>query len=566
MRDSGDRWSLSRRAFLQLARVCAGGAAFSLLAACGRANAPNAPGQAPPEPTVHVLEQIGTPSANAAVAAAATSVPAARGEPKGRLVYAYSTTIPPAWLDPQENPPQVTPYLVAYAVHDALVKPMPGNPLAPSLAESYEMAPDYKSATFKLRPGIKFHDGSPVTSEDVKFTFENYHGAGAKVLHDKTDSVELVDDRTIRFHFKDPFLDFLVLYGSPASGAGWIVPKAYYQKVGPDGFKQAPIGAGPYRFVRQQLGVQIELEAFGEYWRKTPSVKTLVLKGVPEDSTRAAMLQTGEADMTIIPSTLIDTIRRDPRYHFVPTRSAATWLECVPDRPDSPLSDIRVRQAISLAVDRKALNDAEMAGMSPIGGNWIPEEYAGAIARPAPPFDLAKARQLLTEAGVASGFDVGNITPLPPYFSWAERVASQLRAVNIRTGVQQLERATFYEKLAPGPDRLKGFILQFSGAPGDAASRIRENAVCKGTFSGLCTDEVDSRMAKYDASTDPTERRRLLEEVQNYLLDNFIMLPVARNVILNAAGPRLVNTPTDVIGAIPQYPFAGPYEDIQLKD
>jgi peptide/nickel transport system substrate-binding protein len=566
MRDSNDRWSLSRRAFLQLACVGAGGAAFSLLAACGRATAPNEPGQAAPAPTVHVLEQIGTPGANSAVAPGATSVSATRGEPKGRLVYAYSTTIPPAWLDPQENPPQVTPYLVAYAVHDAMVKPMPGNPLAPSLAESYEMAPDYKSATFKLRPGIKFHDGSPVTTEDVKFTFENYRGASAKVLHDKTDSVELVDDRTIRFHFKDPFLDFMVLYGSPASGAGWIVPKAYYQKVGPDGFKQTPIGAGPYRFVRQQLGVQIELEAFGEYWRKTPSVKTLVLKGVPEDSTRAAILQTGEADMTIIPSTLIDTIRRDPRYHFVPTRSAATWLECVPDRPDSPLADIRVRQAISLAVDRKALNDAEMAGMSPIGGNWIPEEYAGAISRPVPPFDLAKARQLLTEAGVASGFDVGNITPLPPYFSWAERVASQLRAVNIRTGVQQLERATFYEKLAPGPDRLKGFILQFSGAPGDAAARIRENAVCKGTFSGLCTDEVDSRMAKYDASTDPKERLRLLEEVQNYLLDNYIMLPVARNVILNAAGPRLVNTPTDVIGAIPQYPFTGPYEDIQLKD
>ncbi len=188
----------------------------------------------------------------------------------------------------------------------------------------------------------------------------------------------------------------------------------------------------------------------------------------------------------------------------MPTRSAATWLECVPDRPDSPLSDIRVRQAISLAVDRKALNDAEMAGMSPIGGNWIPEEYAGAIARPAPPFDLAKARQLLTEAGVASGFDVGNITPLPPYFSWAERVASQLRAVNIRTGVQQLERATFYEKLAPGPDRLKGFILQFSGAPGDAAARIRENAVCKGTFSkALSLDCVPTRSILEWRSTTP---------------------------------------------------------------
>jgi len=289
-----------------------------------------------------------------------------------------------------------------------------------------------------------------------------------------------------------------------------------------------------------------------------------LLKGVPEDATRAAMLQTGEADMTIIPSQLIESIRRDPKVHFVPTRSASTWIECIADRPDSPLKDIRVRQAVSLAIDRTALNDAEMAGMSPIGGNWIPEEYAGAISRPAPPYDQARAKRLLTEAGVASGFDVDTITPLPPYFSWAERVAGQLRAVGIRANVNQMERGTFYEKLAPGPDRLKGFILQFAGAPGDAASRVREYAVCNASFSGLCTDEVDSRMKRYDSSADQKERQTVLTEVQNYLLDNSLMIPVARNVLLNVAGPRVANTPTDVIGAIPQYPFAGPYEDIQL--
>jgi peptide/nickel transport system substrate-binding protein len=317
--------------------------------------------------------------------------------------------------------------------------------------------------------------------------------------------------------------------------------------------------------VRQQLGIQIELEAVTDYWRKTPNVKTLILRGVPEGATRFSLLQTGEVDLTIIDSQLIEAIRQDSKFQFVPARSAATWIECMPDRPDSPLTNPKVRQAVSLAIDRKALNDAEMASMSPIGGNWIPEEYEGAISRPATAYDVAKAKQLLSEAGVpAGGFDVDAITPLPPYFSWGERIASQLRAVNIRTRVQQLERNTFYEKLAPGPDRLKGFVVQFSGAPGDAAARIRENAVCKGTFSGLCNDEVDSRMKIYDASTDPKERQRVLEEVQNYLLDNYLMLPLARNVILNVAGPHIAN-PTEVVGAIPQYPFTGPYEDVKLK-
>src|SRR5207237_10713112 len=140
-----------------------------------------------------------------------TPVPAAapavgRAEAKGKFSEAWNTTLSPAWLDPQENPPQVTPYHFAYAVHDALVKHMPGKEFAPSLAESYEIAPDYKSATFKLRPNIKFHDGSKVTSDDVKFTYEQYRGASAKVLHDKLDRIDLPDARTVKFIFKQPFV------------------------------------------------------------------------------------------------------------------------------------------------------------------------------------------------------------------------------------------------------------------------------------------------------------------------------------------------------------------------
>src|SRR5439155_2430992 len=171
-----------------------------------------------------------------------------------------------------------------------MIKPMPGQPFAPSLAESYEIAPDFKSATFKLRKGIKFHDGSPVTPDDVKFTYEQYRGASASVLKAKLDHIDLPDERTVKFFFKEPFVDFLLLYGSPASGAGWVVPKAYYEKVGKDGFKQAPIGAGPYRVVKQSAGSEVELEAFTDYWRKVPNVKTLIFKGVLETATRVAML------------------------------------------------------------------------------------------------------------------------------------------------------------------------------------------------------------------------------------------------------------------------------------
>ena len=560
----------SRRAFLT--QVVGGGVALGVLSACGP-SAPQSPQNAGPAPTavekLNAPQSISTAGAASTAAAQPTVAPAAAGtQPKGQFNYVWHTTISPAWFDPQENPPQITPYNFAYALHDALVKHLPGQPFAPSLAESYEVAPDFTSATFKLRQGIKFHNGDPVTPEDVQFTFEHYRGANAKVLHDKTERIDLVDNRTIRFQFKSAFLDFLTLYGCAASGAGWIVPKAYYQKVGADGFKQQPVGAGPYRFVSQQPGTQVTLEAFTEYWRKTPNVKTIVMRGVAEEATRVALLQTGDADVAnLIPGQLLDAVRKDSRLRLAPVKAGPIWLELgALDKPDSPLKDIRVRQAVSLAIDRKAFNDAEMGGMAPAEGNWIPEDWPGAIARPAPTFDLARAKQLMTEAGVAEGFDVDKITPLPPYSSFAERIASQLRAVNIRTQVNNMERGAFYEQLAPGPNRLKGFVIQLSGEPGDAAARVRENATCDGTFSGLCIPDVSDRMQRYDASTDAQERKKLLDEAQSYLLDNYLMVPILRQALIHGLGPRLANSVEEIEGAIPQYVYIGPYEDIRLTD
>ena len=335
---------------------------------------------------------------------------------------------------------------------------MPGKTFAPSLAESYEIAPDSKSATFKLRQGIKFHDGKPVTVEDVKFTFEKYRGANAGVLKEKTAAIETPDDRTVKFVFKEPFFDFLTIYGSPSSGAGWIVPKAYYEQVGPNGFKQKPIGAGPYKFVKQQAGTEIELEAFTDYWRKPPNVKTIIMRGIPEVSTRLAGLQTGEIDVANqMTGDLLETIRKDPNLRLVPIKAGPIWLEPMSfDTPDSPLKDIKVRQAISLAIDRKAFNDAEMGGLGALEGNWIPSDWPGALTRDTPPYDLAKAKQLLAEAGVANGFEVSQITPLPPYASFAERVVGNLRSIGVNTKVNIMERGAFYEALAPGPEPVEG--------------------------------------------------------------------------------------------------------------
>ncbi|MBI3966570.1 MAG: ABC transporter substrate-binding protein [Chloroflexi bacterium] len=540
----------------------------SLVLGCGGQETPPSAAATPASSALRKIDTVTTPAAAAATTQPqGAAKPATKVEPKGELVYAWHTTITPAWLDPQEAPPQVTPYNFAYALHDALVKHMPGKTFAPSLAESYEIAPDFKSATFKLRPNIKFHNGEPLTTEDVKYTYEKYRGANAKVLKDKTERIETPDARTVRFVFKEAFLDFLVLYGSPASGAGWIVPKKYYEEVGPNGFKQKPIGAGPYKFVSQKAGTELVLEAFTDYWRKTPALKTLIMRGVPEAATRVAQLQTGEVEViNQVPGELLDVIKKDSKLQLVPLRAAPYWLEFPGyDKADNPFHDKRVRQAVSLAIDRQAISDAEMGGNGTLEGNWIPQDWPGAIERPAPEFNVAKAKQLMAEAGFANGFDVPQITPLPPYFSTTERITGQLRQLNIRTKVNTMERGAYYEALANGPNRLKGLIMQVSGAPGDAASRIRENALCSGSFSGTCIPEVEEKMKRYESSNSPDERKKLLDEIQAYLLDNYVMVPVIRQAFTNARGPKMANKTEDIMGSIPQYTYLGPYEDIELK-
>ena len=137
-----------------------------------------------------------------------------------------------------------------YALHDALVRPLPGQKMGNALAESWTESPDGLRYEFKLRRGLKFHNGDPVTTEDVKFSFERYKGAGAKELQAHVRQVEIVDPLTIRFHLKEPWPDFMTFYGTTATAGGLVVPKKYLTQVGEEGFRKHPIGAGPYQ-VRQ---------------------------------------------------------------------------------------------------------------------------------------------------------------------------------------------------------------------------------------------------------------------------------------------------------------------------
>ncbi|MFT7597122.1 MAG: peptide/nickel transport system substrate-binding protein [Acidimicrobiales bacterium] len=496
--------------------------------------------------------------------------PTDRGpESSGTLDYSWHTAFSPKWFDPGLNTSSVSQFATQYVMHDALVKSMPDAPFTPSLAQQYTVAEDFTSVNFVLREGLTFHDGSTLTTEDVKFSFENYSGSGASTMQDLVKEIELVDDLSITFHFTAPFLDFMLLYGSTATGAGWIVPSDYYQEVGAEGFLEAPIGAGPFMFVENQDNVKIVYEAFPDYWKKNPGVQTINWNAITDPATRYAAVSTGELDLAnVMTGDLLQTVIDDPDVELVPTTAIPFWIEFIGIAdPESPFNDVRVREAVTLALDREGINQDETGGGGESTGQWIPRQQEGAFQAPAIAQDVDRAKELMAEAGYEDGFDVSALTPLPNYFSLGERVIQQLGEIGIRTSLVQMDRGEFLAQVNSGTDAtFEGIVVNISGAGGDAAVRIRNFAECSGAASRICDPMIDEPFAEYEASTDPVEREALLNQIQQYIIDEHIFPYVYTLGLNHAQGPDVVQAPTEVWAQIPQYVYPGPWEDITVSN
>src|SRR6266545_5707606 len=459
--------------------------------------------------------------------------------PEGQMSWAVHVTLAPRWLDPGETESAITPFLVLYAVHDAMVKPMPGGLTTPSLAESWTVSPDGLTYEFVVRSGVKFHNGDPVTADDVKFSFERYKGGGAKLLKDRVKEVQVVDARRVRFQLKEAWPDFMTFYGTTATGAGWVVPRKYIEKVGEEGFRKAPIGAGPYRFVSVSPGIELVLEAFEGYWRKVPSVKRLILKSVPDETTRAAALKRGEVDIAyFLSGPVAEDVRRTPGLRLMAVRTNAVFFLDFVEQwdPKSPWHDRRVRLAASVAVDRKAINEAEALGFSGLTGNIVPRHMEFALPIDPHPYDPKRAKQLLAEAGYPNGFDGGDLTPNPPYFSMAEAVSTNLAAVGIRTRVRSMERAAFLT--AWREKKLRGVVLGAQGAGGNAATRIEGMATRGGMYAYGVLPEVEDLFQRQAREFDRKKREELLHQIQRILHERVVFAPIWENGFIRGVGSR----------------------------
>lgn len=495
------------------------------------------------------------------VTAAAGS--AAVAAPLGQLTYGVHVSLAPAWFDPAETTGIITPFMILYALHDGLVKAMPGQIQAPSLAESFSATEDGLTYDFNLRNGAIFHNGESVTSDDVRFSFERYHGSSQSLLKQRVDAIETPDPQHVRFRLKQPWPDFLTFYAG-ATGAAWIVPRRYVTQVGDDMFKKAPIGAGPYKFVSFKPGLELVLEAFEPYWRNTPRVKRLVLKVIPDESTRLAALKRGEIDIAYsIRGELAGELLHTPGLSLKPVVVQGTFCVYFADQWDakSPWHDQRVRQAAGLAIDRKTINEALTMGYSHVTGSAIfPDTFEFYWQPPEPVYDPAQAKQLLGAAGFPNGFDAGFYNCDSSYANIAEAVVNNLGEVGIRTRLRPIERAGFLKGF--GDKAYKNLIQAGPGAFGNAATRLESLVVQGGTFAYGSYPDIDALFLQQAVELDHARREAMLHKLQQIVHERSIYAPIWQLAFINGVGPRVAESS---FGRIPGFPYTAPYDELALK-
>ncbi len=450
---------------------------------------------------------------------------------------------------------------VLSAMYDSLLKHSSDGKLIPGIAEKWEMSADGLSWTFYVRKGVKFHNGDPLSAKDVKFSLERFLNPAAKspftgTLKQNIKSVELVDDYTVKVHTraKLPFFpNTLSMYLGPE---GCVLPKDYITKGAGKDFKKqgkfidkAPVGSGPWKFVDRRKGDFIAFEAVEGHWRTTPAFKKLIFYGVREESTRVAMLKAGEIDFSEISPDRIPEIKAAGLGILSTPQNVSPGINFfgtyVPEAADMPTSKIKVRKALSLAIDRaeviKFLLHGEGVLPLPVGVvRGSPEvdiPYWEAYAKEAYRYDPAEAKRLLAEAGYANGFDMTIYSYPFVGRPWMVKLAEVVGAYWGRIGVKAKIMVMNYGPLRASFKKVPPDKMLWGAAATTQATVSRQSIPTlgmqsayhsKGTFRLLNDPAVDRAIDTPFTIVDPAERRKAYQEAIKMVSDLYVSIPVFR--------------------------------------
>ena len=355
-------------------------------------------------------------------------------------------TLEPPGLDPTNAAAAAIAEVTLYNIYDTLTKINEDGSVSPLLAESWTASPDLKSYTFKLRKGVKFHNGEPFNSAAVKFSFERNAAATStnkdKSLFQSFEKVETPDADTvvITVKYSEPNLPFLL---GQASGS-IVEPKSAATNV------TQPVGTGPYQLGSWAKGSSITLNKWADYRNATAiKLSKVTIRFISDPAAQAAALLSNDVDaFPRIATRVVAQFKSDPRFTVLIGGSRAKTIVAINHRK-KPLDDVRVRRAILAAIDRKALIDGAVEGFgTPIGSFYTPGSLGYVDTTGVNPYDPDKAKKLLTEAGVTTPLELSLKLPPPPYArQGGEIVAAQLAKVGINAKIENVEWAQWLSQV-----------------------------------------------------------------------------------------------------------------------
>jgi peptide/nickel transport system substrate-binding protein len=504
--------SIDRRGFLRLVGLGAGGtAALSLMSACVPA-APSAPTAAPAQATAAPAAKPTT-----APAAAPTAAPAqAKVAPTGKITVAQPAEF--LYMDPQVSffSSEAS---MHYSIFDSVIRRADDMKLVPSLATSWK-ATAPTEWTLELRTGVKFHNGEPFNAEVMKWNVERMTEAGANrspFLQDMTNA-EVVNASTIKITTKrsDPtFPARMTMF--------FIMPPDYVKQAGPEGILAKPVGSGPYTFVERVKDSHLTMEANPDWWGGAPKIKTVTWKVLPQASTRVAALKAGELDLVPQVSTdQFDELNADPKLRAVWVRSVRTpMVMMAPESPQGggePLRDQRVRQALNYAVNADAIVQFLLGGKGERTATLMTQDFLFYDQNVKPyPYDQARAKQLLTEAGYPNGFELNFDVPssgisIKPV-ELAQAISADLAKVGVKANVQPQEFATAVKlrderKIAPL------FLWSWGGSTLDPDDKFWGVQAKDSTWSFIIEEDTDKLIQEGRTSVDDSRRKTIYEQLQ----------------------------------------------------
>jgi ABC-type transport system substrate-binding protein len=445
----------------------------------------------------------------------------------------------PTVLDPQNSNDAIS-MIATELLFDKLVTLDKAGKIVPQLALEWNISTNGKKVAFKLREGVKFQDDTPFNAEAVKINFDRVLNKDNKLnrysfFSEFIDNVTVDSEYQVSFNLKFPFGPALTYF---AQAAGSMNSPKNLQEKGKD-INKSPVGAGPYKLKEWVPGNKIVLEVNANYWGEKPKMRTITLKPVPENAARTIMLETGEVDV-ISPIVPIDAerLKANDKITINITPSARS-LSFPMNNTKAPFNDVRVRQALNYAVDKETIVNKILMGQGKVSEAAFAETVWGQTSVGAYPYDPAKAKQLLTEAGVKPGTTIKLWTPEGRYLmdrQIAEFVQSNLQAVGFKVEFQKFEWGAYKDITTdPKKDGYDVILDSWGASTGDADWAARPNFSTKGSnnLAGISNPVLDSLLDKGMKTANPDERKLVYADALKLIKDEAPWIFVLENKQIN---------------------------------